>query len=428
MVKEMREVDLGVEEKSCSPWFRMEKCIRGRKHLSRRHGVKYDVYFALRYTFRNVLHEEGEGWASQGMTLDKARADLREIKEGQRTGKGPFTLKEKREREELLHEQERRALQAVAERKTLAMLWEEYEKENSHKSGIRSDRSIYKYLKPLYFKFPEDIITQDVTNIVQAMRQSDKSEQTIVHMKELVRRLLNYGEKKGWLVKPPRWQLEIVVPQVDNIKTECLNAEQLLRLKEGLDKDPDQQLADVMRLALVTGMRRGALLGLQWEDLNFELNFIVLRGAEAKNGKTVAIPMSKSAREILLHITKTESPYVFPGKKGGKRSDLNKFYKRIKEYLPPHFRPLHGLRHTYASVLISSGAVDIYTLQKLLTHESDVTKRYAHLSDQAMARGASVADSAFMRVTSASPADSKALPDAVPQKARRHVRPRRRRP
>ena len=53
--------------------------------------------------------------------------------------------------------------------------------------------------------------------------------------------------------------------------------------------------------------------------------------------------------------------------------------------LPKDFRPLHGLRHHYASMLASSGKVDMYVLQKLLTHKSPLmTQRYAHLRDEAL--------------------------------------------
>ncbi|MCG6533734.1 MAG: Fic family protein, partial [Syntrophales bacterium LBB04] len=50
-----------------------------------------------------------------------------------------------------------------------------------------------------------------------------------------------------------------------------------------------------------------------------------------------------------------------------------------------NFRAIHGLRHVYASMLASSGQVDMYTLQKLLTHKSPVmTKCYAHLRDSTL--------------------------------------------
>ena len=80
---------------------------------------------------------------------------------------------------------------------------------------------------------------------------------------------------------------------------------------------------------------------------------------------------------------------------GHKREDFRRMARRVKAKagLPDDFRPMHGLRHTYASRLASSGKVDLYTLQKLLTHESpEMTQRYAHLSNEAMQRAAAVAD------------------------------------
>ena len=69
-----------------------------------------------------------------------------------------------------------------------------------------------------------------------------------------------------------------------------------------------------------------------------------------------------------------------------------------KAGLPEDFRPLHGLRHNFASRLASSGQVYMYTLQKLLTHESpQMTQRYAHLRDEALRRAASLADSLVLQ-------------------------------
>jgi integrase len=74
--------------------------------------------------------------------------------------------------------------------------------------------------------------------------------------------------------------------------------------------------------------------------------------------------------------------------------DINKAVNKIKKAtgLSEDFRPLYGLRHTYASMLASSDKVDIYTLQKLMTHESpDMTQRYAHLKDDALRQAADLA-------------------------------------
>ena len=89
-----------------------------------------------------------------------------------------------------------------------------------------------------------------------------------------------------------------------------------------------------------------------------------------------------------------DSPYVFPGRGGGQRTSIAKQVNKIKEKakLPKDFRPLHGLRHVFASMLASSGQVDMYTLQKLLTHKDpQMTQRYAHLRDETLKKASNLA-------------------------------------
>ena len=88
--------------------------------------------------------------------------------------------------------------------------------------------------------------------------------------------------------------------------------------------------------------------------------------------------------------------------------DITKQMNRIKQAagLPRDFRALHGLRHVFASMLASSGQVDLYTLQKLLTHKSPaMTQRYAHLRDQALRQAADLAGNIIGQFTSG-PTDS----------------------
>jgi len=127
-------------------------------------------------------------------------------------------------------------------------------------------------------------------------------------------------------------------------------------------------------------------------DVNFTKGFITIR--EPKSGTDQIIPLSVAARNILSHQSKTESPYIFPGRGGGMRVDAIKVFNKIKiaAGLPRDFRPMHGLRHVFASTLASSGQVDLYTLQRLLTHKSpQMTMRYAHLRDDVLRKAANLA-------------------------------------
>lgn len=82
------------------------------------------------------------------------------------------------------------------------------------------------------------------------------------------------------------------MPKVDNQRTENMNGEQLAAYLKAIDEGPDQNAAALLRLALFTGMRRGALFALRWDDVDFEHKIISLRGDAAKSGKTAHLPRS----------------------------------------------------------------------------------------------------------------------------------------
>jgi len=273
---------------------------------------------------------------------------------------------------------------------TVDRLWQEYSDQKHDTRGLKVDRGRYNnHLKPsLGSKEPRNIAHLDIDRLRIGLAKTRKP-QTVKHVLAMLNRIINFGVKKGLC---PGLSFKIELPRVDNKKTEDLTGEQLGALLEALEADPNIQVANFMRLALFTGMRRGELFRLQWQNLDFEKNFIHLR--DTKSGQDQKIPMNAAARELLEGHPKSDSPYVFPGRGGNQRIDIFKQVKRIKEAagLPKDFRPLHGLRHTYASMLASSGQVDLYVLQKLLTHKSAaMTQRYAHLRDGALRRASDLA-------------------------------------
>lgn len=292
---------------------------------------------------------------------------------------------------------------ADASRPTIERLWTLYRDSRPERKRWETDESRYsKYLKESFGKkLPSEIVTLDVDRMRVQMTKNGRAPATIKGVMDLLQRLIRFGAKKGLCSLPEMSQLHFNFPTVDGIKTENMTADQMKAYLEALDAEEDQQAAAFLRLALATGMRKGALLALRWDDIDFERGFITLRGDAAKKGKTERIPLSAAAKSVLESIEKDNPEYVFPGKDGGPRREFKKVAKRVKENagLPDDFRPLHGLRHTFASWLASSGEVDLYTLQRLLTHNSpQMTQRYAHLADEALQRAAAVADKLFTPV------------------------------
>lgn len=270
----------------------------------------------------------------------------------------------------------------------------------SENRSLGDDKTRFRlYVAPvLGKKTVAELATNDIEKIKKKMLKEGKSAQTIKHVLTLVKRLVNFAAKMGYVESIPA-TLHFDMPVVDNKVTENLTSEQMAKLLQVLDEEENKIFASLILLALFTGMRRGALLNLQWTDLDFERNIITLRGDVAKKKKTEYIPMNEKAKEILLAVPKTTSRYVFPGRDNDKpRANITDILKRVKEKagLPENFRPLHGLRHSFASWLANSGQVSMYELQKLLTHSSPLmTQRYAHLHDEALKRASNLTTNLF---------------------------------
>lgn len=273
---------------------------------------------------------------------------------------------------------------------TVDRLWQEYIGDKPDTKSFKIDGYRYsKFLKSSFGGKEPKAVAQIDTHRLRLTLAKTLAPKTIKNALELLERIINFGVKNGLC---PGLGFKIEMPKVNNLKTEDLAPDQLAKLMEAISQDHDIQAANFMRMALFTGMRRGELFKLKWEDVDFDRGFIHIR--QPKGGKDQTIPLNQAARELLEHHPKSDSPYVFPGRGGKQRIEIRRPIERIRKAagLPQDFRPLHGLRHTYASMLASSGQVDLYTLQKLLTHKTPaMTMRYAHLRDETLRRAADLA-------------------------------------
>lgn len=273
---------------------------------------------------------------------------------------------------------------------TIDRLWTEYKEMKPNFKGIVQDSSRFdKYIKPSFGgKEASEVLPSEVDRLRNNLMRS-KSPATVRNVLELLRRIVRFGEKRRGC---QGLSFQIEMPRVNNIKTEDLTPEELSRLLKSIEEDENPNVATFMKMVLFTGMRRSELFRLKWGDIDFDKSFIHIR--DPKGGKDQIVPLNDEARHLLESYPRGDSPYIFPGRNGGQRVDINHQVNRIKKRagLPKDFRALHGLRHVFASMLASSGQVDMYTLQKLMTHKSpQMTQRYAHLRDETLKRASALA-------------------------------------
>lgn len=289
-------------------------------------------------------------------------------------------------------EAERAAKEAEAGRWTIAKLWTEYVAQRYHGKADLTDAANYRnHLKDPFGKMePSELVPLDVDRLRVRLAKT-RSAATVAKVLGLLRRLILFGEKKS-LARGPGFKIQL--PRVNNERTEFLTDAQMTAYIKTCREWPDPQAGNFQLLELFTGMRRGEVRNLLWSDVDFDRGFLTIRNP--KGGTDQVIPMSEAARALLdKHPREAGNDYVFAGEMGGARG-LKQIGRasceiRTAASLPDSFRPNHGLRHAFASRLASSGEVDLYMIQRLLTHKSPImTQRYAHLRDEALKRGANV--------------------------------------
>jgi integrase len=161
-----------------------------------------------------------------------------------------------------------------------------------------------------------------------------------------------------------------------------LSREGFTALLKVIDED---WFRDLVTIAVCTGLRRGELLNVQWADIDFEHNSLLVQSSgdfRTKFGKRRLLPINATVSAILASTPfEKRTGYVFNdhGKKLLESTITHKFKCYVRKAGIDNRLHFHSLRHTFATWLVKSG-VNLYEVQKLLGHSSiKVTEVYAHL-------------------------------------------------
>ena len=160
-------------------------------------------------------------------------------------------------------------------------------------------------------------------------------------------------------------------------------------------------------LDLATGLRRGELLGLRWEDIDWQHRELHIRRQLARVGGKVTeaplktknayhtLPLGEDTIGILAQQKEKvgTSPWVFPGPAGGPLSPdsvLHMLHRVLERAGLPRLR-FHDLRHTFATLALQNG-IDVKTVSGMLGHYSAgfTLDTYAHVTTPAQRQAAAL--------------------------------------
>ncbi|MEM7175228.1 MAG: site-specific integrase [Chlamydiota bacterium] len=147
-------------------------------------------------------------------------------------------------------------------------------------------------------------------------------------------------------------------------------------------------LYTIVILALSTGMRRGEITNLRWENVNFDLGYILIE--DSKNGDRRSVSLKGKAYQLveaLKQFQKQDFGFLFPSLfSKNKPADLRWFWDQAVEKSGIRNFRFHDLRHSAASYLAMSGATPSEIAEVLGHRTLQMVKRYAHISRQHSAK------------------------------------------
>jgi integrase len=260
-------------------------------------------------------------------------------------------------------------------------------------------------LKPAYENTELGALTYThMKSLVSEMRKAGKADNTIRNNMIPIREMLGHAVKDGLIPSNPATALDIAggkrrkitPPKPDEVAS--------------LIKHTREEAREAITVATVTGLRRGELFALRWEDVDFAKRTIRVHatnhaGHVTEQTKTEAgerfVPLFESARKVLA-ARKLRTTFNLPkdfvfGTSVGTPADPGNFVRR--EFKPaleraklPSFR-FHDLRHFAVSSLIAQGA-DIKLLQAIAGHASATVTldTYGHLMTERVSEAARLYD------------------------------------
>ena len=253
--------------------------------------------------------------------------------------------------------------------------------------------------------------------------QHSLSSKTILEHHRLISTVLDQAVKEGLV--PFNVAVKATLPKVGKKEVNYFQPEQVAAIRDALETEP-MKWKMLTHLFLITGARRGEILGLKWSAVDFSGNRVhicnnILYSPDvgiyedtpktATSDRWVSLPTEtmqllkkyqiwQNAERLRLGEYYQDRGYLFSQDNGSPMHPdsvtdwMNKFSKR---HNLPHINP-HAFRHTMASMLYFNG-VDSVSISKRLGHAqvSTTANIYAHVMEAADQRNADILADVFLK-------------------------------
>ena len=249
-----------------------------------------------------------------------------------------------------------------------------YSKQNK-KSWERDEFSLIS-LSPFFKGKTIQDIGPEFVERYKAKRKTEVSPATVNRDLAFLKTMFNKAVEWGRLESSPVANVKKF--KEPSYKERILNASEMVKLLDAANN----HLKPIILLALNSGMRRGEILSLKWENVDLSKRYIHIE--DSKSGKSRDVPMNGLVVEALSAIPQN-SGYVFPSPRtGGPIEDIKTAFKTACKKAEVKGLRFHDLRHTAATRMVETGT-NLAAVSKILGHSSiQMTMRYAHPTPENM--------------------------------------------
>ena len=222
----------------------------------------------------------------------------------------------------------------------------------------------------------KDLLDYRQFRLTQQRRQGDRliSQASVNRELAFISAIANVSINAGLIAENPARGIKKFP---ERKRTRILTREETERLLAACKEGPEY-LYPLVFCAITTGSRKGSLLELKWDDLDFRLSLLTLR--KTKGGYERRIPLSRQTVDVLKNIPR-RSEYVFTSTNGSPVKDVRMAFTNALKRANVKGMVFHSLRHCFGSMLAEQG-IDAITIKSLLGHRTlDMSLIYTHISD-----------------------------------------------
>lgn len=237
---------------------------------------------------------------------------------------------------------------------------------NRPSSAAETERLLRRNFLPFWKTRPLSEITKaDVLTAMDAM-VARGAPGSANHAFAAIRKLFNWCVERGFLETSPCQSLRL--PSKPKSRDRVLSDSELVALWHA-SAEQGYPFGPLFQLLLVTAQRRGEVVGMTWDEIDFEARLWAMSGGRTKNGKPHVVPLSDLAIAILRAQPRFESPFVFParGKPDRPYSGYSKGKRELDALAGLRDWTLHDLRRTAATRMAELG-VPPHVVEKILNH------------------------------------------------------------